>query len=489
MASEKAKAIASKVRGQSVFVYAATKEDPILSADNAYKDLNAKETSSFKCSDCETHSHVVASVTPEPYCVSCGSDKMVASTEKVAATAKFVSDKEVASVTCPTCDTHNVLTASAVMASANEVHCVNCGDEVVVSSVEKASEDLDQVDTGPVGEDEFPMLAASDDEDDEAEAAGLDDGSFTEGEDFDNTLLGDDVGLEMPGNEENLFLEEYDAAVPAEGEPLMDAMELNDTPESLSLMSVGAGTVVAMKGVHTVAFANAKTAKANADLIEKPEFEKALMITAGKMGMRKALAQMGFAPITVKPVDTAAVKREVVQARSLFASEQEKKQKTFADSLALAAVGLSRNLWRGTENPLRSAIEASLTDAGVRNSKAVTSRILGEAGLEYSKTIVAVANKLAGMSEVARKEFAEMLDLVDDKAAPETASADDMLSLDGDVSDSTGARIDDAADDIDNVTSRFQKPALMLPKKQATANAKLTAGAVLAGNTPLKFNY
>lgn len=491
MASEKAKVIASKVRGQSVYVYAATSKDSVLTANNAYKDLNAKETSSFSCSDCGNHMHVVASSSPEPYCVACGSENMVASTEKVSPTARFVSDVEVASVTCPTCETHNVMPASAVAAAGKEVHCVMCGTQIAVAdAVAEDDKDLEMetsadADMPKDGEDAFPDMTSEEAGPDEDDGSAPE-GDFIEEETYEKSdmdMMLDNEGVEMPEAEENLFIDEQGPADP--GEPLMDSMGLDDTPESLTVMSVAAGTVIAMKGIHTVAYANAKTAGKNADILERPEFEKAFLISANTVGMRKALAQMGFAPVKVKPVDAAVVSREVVQAKAQFAADQSKKQQVFTDSMALAAVGLSRNLWKGAENPLRTAMEAKFADMGIRNPKAVTSRILAEHGLAYSKTIVTVATKLAAMTSVARKEYAEMLDLVEDD--PETSNADEMLNLDGTPNEE--GEIDDVADDIDNVTARFQTPALLLPKKQTAAATHRTASAVLAGTAPLKFNF
>lgn len=488
MASEKAKVIASKVRGQSVYVYAATSKDSVLTANNAYKDLNAKETSSFSCSDCGNHQHVVASSAPEPYCISCGSENMVASTQKVPATASFVSDKEIASVACPTCETHNVLPASVVAAAGKEVHCVMCGTQITVADAVADDEEFEldkETSAGglpTVGEDDFPEMTS------EAAIDGIDEAvgeEFTEEEVYENpemdTILQND-GMASQDTPENLFID--DQGPSAIGEPLMDSLGLDDTTESLSLMSVASGTVIAMKGIHTVAYANAKTAGKNADILERPAFEKALLISASSVGMRKALAQLGFAPVKVKPVDAAVVSREVVQAKSQFLADQSKKQQVFTDSMALAAVGLSRNLWRGTENPLRAALEAKFVDLGVRNPKAVTSKLLSANGLAYSKTIVAIATKLAAMSATARKEYAEMLDLVEDD--PSTATADETLNIDAEAD---GENIDDAADDIDNVTARFQTPALLLPRKQTAGVTHRTASAVLAGTAPLKFNF
>jgi ribosomal protein S27E len=513
-----------------VFVYAASSNDPVLTAENAYKNLNQRETSSFECSDCGNHMHVVASASPEPYCVSCGSDRVIESNRQVSETASFINDKELSSIHCKTCDTENVMPTTAVLAAKSEVHCVMCGSSLRVVSEIKAGDKVkaDFADAPPVvnngggsmdaagGEDEFPNLDGiedaaagaegddTDDNNDDTEEADAVEDSAEEGKDFgEDAGFGDEVpdfsnleGVEAPGNAEELFLDAYNPAEgdapAAEGEPLMDALELDDTPESLTFVSK-ASTLLAMKGAHVVAFATATTVGRNADILHTPEYAKSVVITAGRTGARKALAKFGFRNITIKPTDTAAVAKGVATARAAFAAVQTKKDAVFADSIAIAAAGLARGLWRNEPNPIRAAIEHQLsTNMNARSARTVATKIMTEHGLEYSKTLVTYANKLASMSVTARKEFADMLDLVSDD------TADEEITSDAEVGDDV-----DGLDDLDDVTARLRTPAtaalFQAPRSRirehsstaqtASVSATVSASAVLSGKEPLSFSF
>ena len=533
MATEKAKLIASAVRGGTVFVYAASSKDPVLAADNAYKTLNKMETSSFECSDCGNKQHVVSSVSPEPYCVTCGSDRVIQSNRRIPETAAFTSDSELSSVTCGACDTENVMPIKAVRAAKGCMHCVVCGGDLDVAEGEGGKEESDfapQPEVTPSGggssdfegEDDFPSEETSEVEDG-------DDESFTEESDALDSLemdngsedptmglpepdfgaeatddslpnFGDLSGIEEPGNEEQLFLDDAtDVSNPAAGgEPLIDAMELNDTPEGLEFMSK-AGTLLAMKGAHVVAFARAADVGQNADILHSPEFAKAVVMTASRLGARKALARMGFKNIRVKPTDVKASNRAIAVAKSEFATTARKKEEVFADCLAIAAAGLAKGLFKNFKDPIRAAVELQLQSSmNVRASKVMASRIMSENGMEYAKSLIMLANKLSGMTAQTRKEYADMLDLIDDGTELAlTASADEMPE--NDYSEQTsgvddGEDVTDASEDLDSVQSRLTTAALLMPSNRLATggngrrvSASASASAILAGTAPLSF--
>jgi hypothetical protein len=528
MASEKAKLIASAVRGGTVFVYAASSKDPVLAATHAHKTLNKMETSSFECSDCGSQQHVVASASPEPYCVTCGSDRVIESNRTVPETAAFVSDDELASITCGACATENVMPLKAVKAAAGCMHCVTCGGELAVAEDEespKAEETADgepQPEATPAGggsadlegEDDFPAEAAADDSDPEAEAE--DDDSYTEestmeddGSEDPTIAMGEpdfgaeagempnfsDMGAEEPGNEEELFLQDV-VDTEGSGEPLIDAMELNDTPDGLEFMSK-AGVLLAMKGAHVVAFARERDVGTNADILHSPEFAQAVVITAQQRGTRKALARMGFQHIRVKPTDVKAGAKAVAQARLKFAEEASKKDKIFADSLAIASVGMAKGIFKDFKDPIRSAVEAHLsTSQGARTAKVTASRIMADNGMDYAKSLIQLANKLSGMTEQVRKEYAEMLDLVEDGASIELRASADEMPMNEEGAEFGDEDVTDTSEDLDSIQSRLTTTAVLLRPKQGVtasgarkANVGSNASAILAGSAPLRFNF
>ena len=312
--------------------------------------------------------------------------------------------------------------------------------------------------------------------------------------------FGDLSGIEEPGNEEQLFLDDAaDVSGPAaSGEPLIDAMELNDTPEGLEFMSK-AGTLLAMKGAHVVAFARTADVGQNADILHSPEFAKAVVMTASRLGARKALARMGFKNIRVKPTDVKASNRAIAVAKSEFATTARKKEEVFADCLAIAAAGLAKGLFKNFKDPIRAAVELQLQSSmNVRASKVMASRIMSENGMEYAKSLIMLANKLSGMTAQTRKEYADMLDLIDDGTELAlTASADEMPENDyakqtSGVDD--GEDVTDASEDLDSVQSRLTTAALLMPSNRLAkgsngrrVSASASASAILAGTAPLSF--
>lgn len=540
MATEKAKLIASAVRGGTVFVYAASSKDPVLAATHAYKTLNKMAASAFECSACGSQQHVVASSAPEPYCIVCGSDRVIESNRKVPETAAFVSDDELASVTCGACSTDNVLPLKAVKASNCHLHCVTCGGDLAIAETETEDdkEEADFADAPAVtpsaggdaaedvsGEDDFPEVSETEEEPEEemAEAESEDDNSFTEESDAldgidelelqgeevlpEPTFEADDLetpnfsdmGVEEPGNEEQLFLDDLGELPPADaGEPMLDALELNDTPEGLEFMSK-ANVLLAMKGAHVVAFAGENHVGRNADILHSPEFAKAVVMTAKKIGVRKALARMGFRDIYVKPVDVKSSAREIAKAKSQFDAKAHKAQKVFADSLAIASVGMAKGLFKEFKDPIRSAVEAQLgASMGTRVAKVTASRIMAANGIEYAKSLISLANKLSGMTEQVRKEYAEMCDLVDDggeTADLVSADADEMPNNEFEQSGiDDGEDITDTSEDLDSVQSRLTTAAVLLkPRNSVTASGRkaspsASASAILAGTAPLRFS-
>ncbi len=544
--NEKARAVTAAVRGNSVLVYAAGNVEELLKADHAYKILNKKEFSSFKCQDCGTHMHAVASVNPEPFCVTCGSEKVEHVTnKKLPATAALVSDKEIASVVCPSCNLHNVVQSNVLKASAGDLHCCGCGSHLTVAGYEelpeaemskdacKSADDVDTLneeDATMTQEDNFPvvdeeltqdienltedmtvseegfddqdMLALSSEEEtmemdtdleDFDEMADEDNAdevaeSFSEGESFMDMTAGDEE--EELGNE---LIEPL-----AEGEPLMEAIDMDNTIESLSFV-VKSNRLVAMKGFYAIATASQQSAGRNADMLGTPEFEQALRIQASKVGLRKALAQFGFQPLKAKAVDTAVIARKTVEATVKAQNEMEAQRRVFSDCLALAAVGMSRNVWKAQKNELKASVEAALQQFGVRNPKRITANLFAEKGLEYTKSLVEVATKLSKMSSQARKEYADMLDLVDEEDQVDlleeqvevnAENNDDMPMNDysfESAEDMADDELMDLAEEVESVTSRFVTTAHPVQAKKQNSTA-VTANAILAGTAPLRFN-
>ena len=273
--------------------------------------------------------------------------------------------------------------------------------------------------------------------------------------------------------EESLVLSNEDV-----GDPLVDALDMDDTEQAVAFVRAN-GRLVVMKGHVAIASMSAKSKSPNSKLLHSNALPEATLASINQEGLRAGLRSVGFSLVKV-PVSTvakAAVERRVQEVQAKAAVSDTQKQKAFADSFALAAAGLNRGQWKGVTNPLRASMETELARAGVEQPRRVVASIFNAAGLEYAETLLATTNRLTKMSAGARKELSEVLNMT--SAVSPAEEHDDM------------------ADDLDStpVESRFSKAgvnataALLRPRHNAVAGATGGAAAVLSGAAELNFSF
>lgn len=552
----KAAAIKAATQGLPGLVFAAA-DSSVLEAAHSYQELNKLEFAEHVCADCGTHVKASAH-TPEPYCVVCGSDKVTATGAKV--TASLKSDDELVAVQCGQCKTPNVLEARVVKAAKHSFHCACCGTHLKASAeapqpgiepgkLENESmaptemkdhsdpEAVNQVTAegetlvDDIAEDDFGGDLDDALDDDSIEDAAMEDmdstgdaGDWTMADDTeqangmqDQLLVAPDF-LEAPTDglvdqdngtvgEEFRVETETDCAEPdlcfddLEGEPLLAVASLDDTASKLHFVQAGT-RVIAMKGQYAVATLTREQAGKNADLFGTDALMQAVHHQAAANGLRKALASFGFKAVRVPAPEKAAVSRQVASVQAKAAEQAKAAQKLQAETMALAAAGLARNLWgQRAPNPLRAALETELSRYGVRNARSVVASLLAKHGVEYSKALVVTATRLQGMSATARREFAEMLDMATD------APIQDIMPMgeeDPVISDADEMPMNDYSEDVfdapidapEAVMSRLVTPtqrstqtaALLKPRANASAEAMSRAQQILSGTAGLGFD-
>lgn len=511
-------AAVQKAVSQGLLVHASA-DRSLLKSANASKELAAMQFSEFACSDCKT-TILATSVNPEPFCVVCGSHHVKATGKQDVTASVPADDSKLIAVTCGHCKSANVMERKVVAATKGAVHCATCGtgiqaqdldsvpsieneelpvqDDVEEVNAAELEEDLVDDETLDVGseldvEDEAPELETSvdviDTEDEFAEESDLlsdeDEGVVFEPPQSqassDEGFTDNDADLVEGGD---LDLGEFDTIPEAtEGEDLLETVELDDTAVAVTFASCG-GKLVAMKGHYSIATLTKVTAGQNHDVMFSPAFKQAILLQATKHGLRKSLKAFGFKFIKTPSVSKSSVVAAVAKTKETAAKERAAFNKSWAEALAIASMGLNRNMWKGKPNALKAAVETELRNLGVRNPKAITASVFGTHGVEYTKTLLELANKIATMSETARKEYADMLDMTEDTEPEELAAnqTDEMPENDYNM---------DLANDVQ---SRFVTPALSLEsaallRAPVKAGAKLsTATAILSGKAPLKFS-
>lgn len=286
---------------------------------------------------------------------------------------------------------------------------------------------------------------------------------FTMEEDFGDDVLDDPIA-EVSTEE---FADDEFGIPDMDGDPLADAMELDDTDAALAFVRAS-GRVIAMKGHVAIASFSKKTAGSNAFLINSDALPAAAKAAVNSEGLRKGLESVGFKLIRVPVSSALIVDKKVAAIQASVAKKEDQRRREFAGIVALAAAGLNRGNWRGFENPLRAALERELENIGVERPKRIAARILEESGLKYTQTLLEVSNKLSSMSASARKDMADSLEFTNVVASAEDDSEEETVTSSA-------------------LEARLTKPALLRPAITSSAKGISGASAVLAGKAPLTF--
>lgn len=525
-------------RGKAALVFASNMESLPKFAEDMVATLVKTKYAKFGCTACGTSMASRADTTP--FCITCGAGDGHVHTVEGDVKLNVTSKTELVALNCDQCSASTVVeagVAQAILASGKKstpIHCSCCGNPMVVSADASSISDEPLItptpaevksDAGSVGgEDNFDddmdldALGSLEDFDDDGEDSDVEldeNGMEVTADPTALTTPGGPVGKEefsapmpeadtqdMPlelepfsieqevlcesdpsGMEENFGSESeteddntLEMTSDTEGDPLVDALDMDDTQKALAFVKAN-GRLVAMKGHVAIATLSKTSRTPNAKLINSPALQAATKHSVSTEGLRAGLQSVGFTLIKVPVTSKASLERRVQEITAKTAATETAKQKTFAQSFALAAAGLNRGQWKGVANPLRAAMETELTRAGVEQPRRVVSSVFEAAGLSYAEALLATSNRLSKMSASARNELAEVLNMT---AA--TSPEDEH------------AQMSDEDIDQSHVEARFSSggrstAALLRPRITASAESTSQAANILSGNAPLNFSF
>lgn len=295
------------------------------------------------------------------------------------------------------------------------------------------------------------------------------------------------------------------------GECIIDACALDDTTKALSFVQAGS-KLVAMKGHYAVGTLSVKAAKQNADVMFTDAFAQAIVAKTHELGLRKALKAFTFNPVRVPTVSESTVKASAASAEKSAEQKINAYTDTFAQSLAIAAVGMARSMWKDAPNPLRAAISTEFSRLGHRSPNKAATQVFASAGVDFTRALTAQAIKLQAMSPEMREQWAASLDMIDPNALTAsngpsskpvslksfgiTSAADEDDDSDGDEDDedvdastTVSASLANRLMRPSNDSTSFrpsQTPALLSPRVTASVTSP-EALAVLSGASRLDF--
>ncbi len=297
---------------------------------------------------------------------------------------------------------------------------------------------------------------------------------------------------------------------------LMDVDGMDDDFDTGGMTTAAMGTMLhVIKANRIVASMNKKVAvrAGHSDMYLSDEFHEATMAECQAMGVRAGLKAMGFvlAKVNVAKSDTLN-KRVNAKAKQVTASIQRQAKASndaLGQCLAIAAVGINRQYFRDTRNELRAALEVELGAAGVRGASKLVRRVFASHGVDYAKAILTLANRLVGMPEEARNQFASALDMTsegdfDTDSGLEASDDGDGADMDG-ADDSFGMESEpdfqvesDFEDDFEaeepapeTIHAALASPAFRKQSQRvqaSAANYSVHAAAILNGTAAFGFN-
>lgn len=342
--------------------------------------------------------------------------------------------------------------------------------------------------TGDNDDDDSDDDFLGDDDDDldspdlDIDAADGDDDDAPDWDDDDIDPADNDDGGDDDNEELGLDAESEDDFEDTTEMPIAEIKQVDDTIQNVAFV-MNAGVLLAIKDTTVVASMSKARATRNnvGDLYTTAAYHGLLKQEARKHGLIAALVSNGFRQervnLKANRVISRQLKLETNRIQASLNRSNERSNAALEQSIAIAAVGISRNFFKKVENPLRAALERELISAGVRNPNRMLRRAFSNHGPEYVDQILTTAHKISAMSDEVRNDYADALDLNSDD--PEV----DDLPIESEHDDNDD-EIEFDSTDMQITAALLRKPTKVRePSKSLTASAR--AQAKLRGEIPL----
>lgn len=233
----------------------------------------------------------------------------------------------------------------------------------------------------------------------------------------------------------------------------LSILDIDETPDDQvdDVMFATAGTkLMALKGSRVIATMTGRMAvnSGRNDVYLTDQFQEVTAMQLASKGLRRGLKSMGFRLSTInlakQSVLKAQVQKEVHKTTAAMRKVQAGNAEALEQSLAIAAVGINRNMFKGVENELRAALEGEFRRLGIRGANRIVAHAFAEHGPAYAKTILELANKISAMPEQVRDSYSEALDLnseVMDEPEEDVIPIGANEDFDDDIEDAFGESI------------------------------------------------
>ncbi|AGS81966.1 ATPase [Pseudomonas phage PaBG] len=166
-----------------------------------------------------------------------------------------------------------------------------------------------------------------------------------------------------------------------------------------------------------MAIAMASACDKHKEIFNSEVFGRAFKAQASQHGVPAALENMGFQEIKPEIQVADYVQAEVAQqvaarTQEVTASAERDKaelQDRLNGALATAALGYSKNFFKGQSNPIQQSLIESLSSVGLDNASALVAKAFAQHSDAYHSMLLAKANQIMGYSLETQNEIAEAL--------------------------------------------------------------------------------
>jgi len=444
-------------KGALIFVYA--------SADR--KINKEEELSAYHCKKCSTEFAALRKL--NPICITCGTDDVEEDDTQGLDVESFDSDDELASITCASCGTHNIVTLETASVLGSKIHCSACGEGIEFRAPElsecenEESDEQDDVEFSEANSDLDLSETESDNEDldedaleEDADANSDLDLSETESdnEDLDEDDLEDDLEDDADVDSD---LDDDEVIGNSDDDEIAD--EENYSEQELSSMVKGELTlsrindvIVASVNNLPVATLAKKDSGSNENLFHAASFTTAIQETVKRVGLKNGLSHYGFSLAKVKVPVTKIMKKKVAKKVEKEVAALNTKVddviENFDQCFGIALAALNKGFFKGKTNPLKDGFVAQLSTAGIKSAGTVVDKVFKTYGNEMNLAAFELAKDLMGKSQEFRNEIAEAVG-------------------ESNYQDSADIENDSESDDLDNqpLEARLEGSGL-LPRRQ-----------------------
>lgn len=281
--------------------------------------------------------------------------------------------------------------------------------------------------------------------------------------------------------EEDVTLSDQGTASEITVDEDVDVVDIDATPdtdiEAVDFVETPDETVLALRANRVIATLSKKMAlAAGVDKVyTQPQFEAAVRLEMQKHGLRAGLKNAGFKLASFKIKANRALTLKVEAATKKMAASaaklKEEQHKAMVQATAIACLGLNRGIFKGYKNELRAELVKNLNQAGLVNAERVVQAAFASKGVEYLKTVLALATKVQAMPEEVRDGFVEQLDMTEEPEVTADSSAETFGDPDL-LGDEDNIDVTVTEDPIpETVTAAVSKPIRQLKASAQTTDA------------------